>query len=203
MGNYRKYNVVVSVDPSLTVPGTAKQDLEEYKPTCSTLMDSEIQHVPDAPQGRSEPSSAEYIRAQSNSCVLATKLVRGAYMVSEHKRVTELGLKDPICDGIQATHKSYNAGVDFMLEKMAQRQQKLIENASSSSNLSLVSPPVAVFVVSHKKDSVIRTSERVQELVLSQQSGLVMFGQLMSMCIGSRTRSARTATTSTSTCPMD
>ncbi|KAG0353057.1 hypothetical protein BG005_007586 [Podila minutissima] len=119
----------------------------------------------------------DYTRAQRNGYVLAVKLVRGAYMVSERKRALELGLEDPICDGIEATHKSYNAGVDLMLEQMLQKKK-----AAAGSDLSLESSPVVLFVASHNKDSVIRTCERMQELELAPQSGLVMFGQLMGMC---------------------
>ncbi|KAF9126613.1 hypothetical protein BGW39_006483 [Mortierella sp. 14UC] len=129
----------------------------------------------------------DYVRAQRNGYVLAAKLVRGAYMVSERKRAQELGLEDPICEGIEATHTSYNAGVDFMLGAMTRQKQKLIENKASQSDeeasaLSLKTSPVVVFVASHNKDSVIRTCERMQELDLAPQSGLVMFGQLMGMC---------------------
>ncbi|KAI1319221.1 hypothetical protein EDD11_004615 [Mortierella claussenii] len=123
----------------------------------------------------------DYTRAQRNGYVLAAKLVRGAYMVSERKRATELGLEDPICDGIQATHTSYNAGVDFLLGKMIQQKQKLIQDKEEAS-LSLKTTPVVLFVASHNKNSVIRTCERMQELELTPQSGLVMFGQLMGMC---------------------
>ncbi|KAF9347767.1 hypothetical protein BGX26_000779 [Mortierella sp. AD094] len=126
----------------------------------------------------------DYTHAQRNGYVLAAKLVRGAYMVSERKRALELGLHDPICDGIQATHTSYNAGVDFMLEKMTLHKQKLIKDTEdeSSTPLSLKTSPVVLFVASHNKDSVIRTCERMQELELAPQAGLVMFGQLMGMC---------------------
>ncbi|KAF9898646.1 hypothetical protein BX616_003773, partial [Lobosporangium transversale] len=127
----------------------------------------------------------DYTRAQRNGYVLAAKLVRGAYMVSERKRAIELGLEDPICDGIQATHSSYNAGVDFMLEKMIEQKQKLIQEKDqngSPSSLSLKTTPVVLFVASHNKDSVMRTCERMQELELTPQAGLVMFGQLMGMC---------------------
>ncbi|KAG0369895.1 hypothetical protein BGZ54_008464, partial [Gamsiella multidivaricata] len=123
----------------------------------------------------------DYTRAQRNGYVLAAKLVRGAYMVSERRRAQELGLQDPICDGIQATHTSYNAGVDFMLEKMTQQKQKLIQD-SKNKTLSLKSSPVVLFVASHNKDSVIRTCERMQALELTPTSGLVIFGQLMGMC---------------------
>ncbi|GJJ73730.1 proline dehydrogenase [Entomortierella parvispora] len=126
----------------------------------------------------------DYTRAQRNGYILAAKLVRGAYMVSERKRATELGLEDPICDGIEATHTSYNAGVDFMLGEMT-RKQKLIaleHKPEDSASLSLKTSPVVLFVASHNKDSVMRTCERMQDLGLSPQSGLVMFGQLMGMC---------------------
>lgn len=117
----------------------------------------------------------DYTRAQRNNYVLAAKLVRGAYMVSERRRALELGLEDPICDGIEATHVSYNAGVDFMLGKMAKEEKK-------DDTLSMKSSPVVLFVASHNKDSVIRTCERMQDLKVSPQAELVMFGQLMGMC---------------------
>ncbi|KAF9360119.1 hypothetical protein BGX26_010461 [Mortierella sp. AD094] len=124
----------------------------------------------------------DYTRSQRNGYVLAAKLVRGAYMVSERRRAQELGLEDPICDGIEATHTSYNAGVDFMLGQMTRQQGQAVKEKSESSQVSLKSSPVVLFVASHNKDSVIRTCERVQDLGLSPQSGLVMFGQLVGMC---------------------
>ncbi|KAG0057740.1 hypothetical protein BGZ83_003638 [Gryganskiella cystojenkinii] len=124
----------------------------------------------------------DYTRAQRNGYVLAAKLVRGAYMVSERKRAVELGLKDPICDGIEATHKSYNAGVDFMLQQMTGQKVMEDQDSPSPTGLSLKSSPVVLFVASHNKDSVMRTCERMQDLGLSSQSELVMFGQLLGMC---------------------
>jgi proline dehydrogenase len=64
---------------------------------------------------------------------------------------------------------------------MIQQKQKLIQDSKASS-LSLKNTPVVLFVASHNKDSVIRTCERMQELDLAPQSGMVMFGQLMGMC---------------------
>jgi len=129
----------------------------------------------------------DYTRAQRNGYILAAKLVRGAYMVSERKRARELGIEDPICDDIEATHTSYNAGVDFMLGKMTRQQQraKIIQDKDPEESppmLSLNNSPVVLFVASHNKDSVIRTCQRMLELGLTPQSGLVMFGQLMGMC---------------------
>ncbi|KAG0247692.1 hypothetical protein BG011_001060 [Mortierella polycephala] len=126
----------------------------------------------------------DYTRAQRDGYVLAAKLVRGAYMVSERKRAFELGLEDPICNGIEATHASYDAGVDFMLTMMSQQKQKMLENSEDNeeSTSPMENTPVVLFVASHNKDSVIRTCERMQELELTPHSGLVMFGQLMGMC---------------------
>ncbi|KAI8602557.1 FAD-linked oxidoreductase-like protein [Dissophora ornata] len=129
----------------------------------------------------------DYTRAQRNGYILAAKLVRGAYMVSERKRAQELGIEDPICDDIEATHTSYNAGVDFMLGEMTRQQKeaKIIQGKDaeeSPSMLSLNNSPVVLFVASHNKDSVVRTCQRMLELGLTPQSGLVMFGQLMGMC---------------------
>ncbi|KAF9363315.1 hypothetical protein BGX34_004421 [Mortierella sp. NVP85] len=212
--------------PSETLPGLAKEDLEDYKRLltrmenlCEQAKKTHTRLMIDAEQSYFQPAidnvalhlmenfnddrhvegplifntyqmylkdafgrlKQDYTHAQRNGYVLAAKLVRGAYMVSERKRAAELGLEDPICDGIEATHTSYNAGVDFMLEKMIQQKQKLIQDSKASS-LSLKNTPVVLFVASHNKDSVIRTCERMQELDLAPQSGLVMFGQLMGMC---------------------
>ncbi|KAF9167126.1 hypothetical protein DFQ26_005738 [Actinomortierella ambigua] len=123
----------------------------------------------------------DYKRAERNGYVLAAKLVRGAYMVSERKRASELGLEDPICTDIEATHRSYNAGVDFMLEKMTKKKGEEQQQEEEKS-MTLKQSPVVLFVASHNKDSVIRTCERMQELQLAPQAELVMFGQLMGMC---------------------
>ncbi|KAF9941213.1 hypothetical protein BGZ65_004783, partial [Modicella reniformis] len=189
---------------SEALPGLTKDDLEDYKRLLVRMENFVALHLM---ENYNDDQHAEgplvfntyqmylkdalgrlkqdYTRAQRNGYVLAAKLVRGAYMVSERKRAAESGKEDPICDGIEATHTSYNAGVDFMLEKMIQQKQKLIQEkgaSSSSSSLSLKNTPVVLFVASHNKDSVIRTCERMQGLDLLPQSGLVMFGQLMGMC---------------------
>ncbi|KAG0329533.1 hypothetical protein BGZ99_001535 [Dissophora globulifera] len=123
----------------------------------------------------------DYTRSQRNGFILAAKLVRGAYMVSERKRAHELGLPDPICDGIHATHASFDAGVDFMLERIARGQDKGAKEVPSRLPLPACSSVVLV-VASHNKDSVIRTCRRMQELGLAPKSSTVMFGQLTGMC---------------------
>ncbi|KAG0080912.1 hypothetical protein BGZ92_000427, partial [Podila epicladia] len=51
----------------------------------------------------------DYRHSQRNGYVMAAKLVRGAYLNSERQRTKDLGLADPICDGIEATHVAYDA----------------------------------------------------------------------------------------------
>ncbi|KAG0206847.1 hypothetical protein BGX28_001782 [Mortierella sp. GBA30] len=140
-----------------------------------------------------ERLSQDYTRAQRNGYAFAVKMVRGAYMIGERQRASELGLEDPICDGVEATHVSFNAGVDFMLDVMGHRLKQEQDKEKDDNNedkdrkeeilpLSLNSSPVVLCVASHNKDSVIRTCERMQDIGLSPQSGLVMFGQLKGMC---------------------
>ncbi|KAF9286989.1 hypothetical protein BGZ68_002369 [Mortierella alpina] len=130
----------------------------------------------------------DFARAQRNDYALAVKLVRGAYMVSERKRASELGLEDPICDGIEATHSSFNAGLDFMLTEIARpwrsgaTTDSGVEHRDSSVRPTLSSSRAVLVVASHNTNSTIRTCERMQELGLEPQSGLVMFGHLKGMC---------------------
>ncbi|KAF9572359.1 hypothetical protein EC968_010012 [Mortierella alpina] len=130
----------------------------------------------------------DFARAQRNDYVLAVKLVRGAYMVSERKRAVDLGLEDPICDGIEATHASFNTGLDFLLMELARplprgtTSEQSVDSQDSFKPPTLCSSRVVLMVASHNMDSTIRTCERMQELGLEPQSGLVMFGQLKGMC---------------------
>eukprot|EP00276_Gloeochaete_wittrockiana_P009883 CAMPEP_0184656264 /NCGR_PEP_ID=MMETSP0308-20130426/16123_1 /TAXON_ID=38269 /ORGANISM="Gloeochaete witrockiana, Strain SAG 46.84" /LENGTH=519 /DNA_ID=CAMNT_0027093295 /DNA_START=30 /DNA_END=1589 /DNA_ORIENTATION=+ len=53
--------------------------------------------------------------ASSRGYVLGAKLVRGAYMHSERERAIRDGTPSPIHDTIEATHASYNTGVDMVI----------------------------------------------------------------------------------------
>ncbi|KAF9026505.1 hypothetical protein BGZ52_006608 [Haplosporangium bisporale] len=110
----------------------------------------------------------DYRHSQRNEYVLAAKLVRGAYINSERQRAKDLGLADPICDGIEATHQAYDAGVHFLLHEIG------------SSTLSTTS--AVVVVASHNKGSVVKVIRQMQELGISPESGVVLFGQLLGMC---------------------
>jgi len=124
-------------------------------------------------------------RARRNKYVKAVKLVRGAYMVSERQRAKTLKLEDPIHANIEATHASYDAGVAFMLEVMAEEQDRLRAGQGHEGVSGVLSPqnsPVVLFVASHNVNSVIRTCERMQALEIAPESSVVMFGQLMGMC---------------------
>ncbi|KAK3828581.1 MAG: FAD-linked oxidoreductase-like protein, partial [Benniella sp.] len=124
-------------------------------------------------------------RARRNKYVKAVKMVRGAYMVSERQRAKTLKLEDPIHANIEATHASYDAGVEFMLEVMAEEQDRLRVGQDHEGVSGVLSPqnsPVVLVVASHNVNSVIRTCERMQALGLAPQSEVVMFGQLMGMC---------------------
>jgi proline dehydrogenase len=57
--------------------------------------------------------------ANEKGFVLGAKLVRGAYMEVERERAAEKGYKDPICINKQATDDSYNGGLKYCVENIA------------------------------------------------------------------------------------
>jgi proline dehydrogenase len=59
---------------------------------------------------------ALHLRSRKKSYLLGLKLVRGAYMVKENKRAREQGYATPIQPSIEATHRDFNAAVDFCLD---------------------------------------------------------------------------------------
>ncbi|KAI9159551.1 proline dehydrogenase [Blastocladiella emersonii ATCC 22665] len=100
----------------------------------------------------------------------AAKLVRGAYMVSERAKAADEGYASPINDTLEATHASYNAGVDAVLTRI-HRQSVLRETAVGATFM----------VASHNRDSVVRTLDRMRALGLPADAGRVLFGQLKGM----------------------
>ncbi|KAL1915924.1 uncharacterized protein VTP21DRAFT_6312 [Calcarisporiella thermophila] len=114
---------------------------------------------------------ADYERSQRDGFIFGAKLVRGAYMVSERKRASELGLSDPIQPNLEATHASFNAGVDFLLNRIGEAHATSVTDS-----------PAAFMVASHNASSVVRTTASMEHYGISPKSGIVMFGQLMGMC---------------------
>ncbi|KAG0360641.1 hypothetical protein BG005_010224 [Podila minutissima] len=109
----------------------------------------------------------DYRHSQRNGYVVAAKLVRGAYLNSERQRTKDLGLADPICDGIKATHMAYDAGVQFLLHKIG--------------SATLATTGAVVVVASHNKASVVKACRQMQALGIAPGEGVVMFGQLLGM----------------------
>ncbi|MEO6330896.1 MAG: proline dehydrogenase family protein [Ginsengibacter sp.] len=56
--------------------------------------------------------------AGSHNCILAVKLVRGAYMEKERKRAEEMNYPSPIQPDKRATDKDYNAAVEFCISQI-------------------------------------------------------------------------------------
>ena len=56
--------------------------------------------------------------AREKGFVLGAKLVRGAYMEAERERAAARGYPDPICENKEATDKSYNGGLKYIVENI-------------------------------------------------------------------------------------
>lgn len=56
--------------------------------------------------------------AKEKGFILGAKLVRGAYMEVERERAAEKGYQDPICVDKEATDKSYNDGLKYIIDNI-------------------------------------------------------------------------------------
>ncbi|KAI9278211.1 FAD-linked oxidoreductase-like protein [Phascolomyces articulosus] len=114
-------------------------------------------------------------RAHRENFAFAAKLVRGAYMVSERKRATEMGYPSPIHDTLEDTHASYNGGVRFLLSKLHDHQETTGEPLTGST------APIVFMVASHNRESIILTVQEMERQGVLPRSGVVHFGQLYGM----------------------
>ncbi|KAJ3106866.1 hypothetical protein HK100_003672 [Physocladia obscura] len=103
------------------------------------------------------------------------KIVRGAYMTSERDRAKQLGYADPINATIADTHASYNAAIDFLLQRLAAA-------AAATANGDGGSEQKLEFVVaSHNKASVAKTVAAMQKYGVAPGNPQISFAQLMGM----------------------
>ncbi|CAG8438840.1 5144_t:CDS:2 [Acaulospora morrowiae] len=116
----------------------------------------------------------DYELSRRNEFVFASKLVRGAYMISERTMAERLGYSNPVHDSIEDTHRSYDNAVEFLLDKL--------HESKSNGELSTMDSPVSFIVASHNQESIIKTCEKMERYGISVNSGTVSFGQLYGMC---------------------
>jgi proline dehydrogenase len=99
-------------------------------------------------------------RAKREKFWFATKLVRGAYMISERARAKEMGYEDPIWPDIVATHKCYHDCVEFLLHRMHRSN---------------------VMVASHNEETMRFATNVMKTLKIPRKGGGVFFAQLLGM----------------------
>jgi proline dehydrogenase len=112
-------------------------------------------------------SSKSHLAADIERCrrlgmCFAGKLVRGAYMVGERKRATDLGVRSPICDTIEETHSNYNDCIDIFLHTRRGTHASLM-------------------VASHNRVSIEHCVSQMQKLGVDRATGGIYFGQLLGM----------------------
>ena len=57
-------------------------------------------------------------KARTGGCILAVKLVRGAYMEKERERAAEMGYPSPIQPNKEATDRDFNAALEYCVENI-------------------------------------------------------------------------------------
>jgi len=102
-------------------------------------------------------------RARREDWHFGAKLVRGAYMVHERKRASEMGYPDPIQPSAEATHRSYDAALE-----------RILLAPPSPSTTSLV-------LATHNQASIERAAGLLLGGASSVPSGRVYFAQLLGM----------------------
>jgi len=104
--------------------------------------------------------ATDLIRAKREGYYFAAKIVRGAYMILERKRATNMNYEDPIHPTLQDTHDNYHRVVDLILRDL------------HFSN---------VLVATHNQKSVTFVLDKMEKLNISPSNGGVYFGQLLGM----------------------
>ena len=99
-------------------------------------------------------------RALDNGYLLGAKLVRGAYMVKENDRAEERGYPTPIQPTIEATHRDFNAAVQYCLTNHR---------------------TVGTCIGSHNVESVRLTCRLMAEAAIPTSDAQVQFAQLYGM----------------------
>ncbi|KAJ2083200.1 proline dehydrogenase [Coemansia sp. RSA 988] len=107
-------------------------------------------------------------RATREGWCFAAKLVRGAYMELERERAQTHGYESPINPTLTATHAMYDAGVRYLLQRIASAQ-------------AVGQAPPAVFVATHNCESISRALGLMRALHIDTVAEPVMFGQLLGM----------------------
>eukprot|EP00123_Amoebidium_parasiticum_P016119 comp23296_c0_seq1/m.38239 comp23296_c0_seq1/g.38239 ORF comp23296_c0_seq1/g.38239 comp23296_c0_seq1/m.38239 type:complete len:633 (-) comp23296_c0_seq1:554-2452(-) len=122
-----------------------------------------------------EKLAAEYEQSVREKWHWGVKMVRGAYMVQERNRAKEIGIPDPINNTKADTDNCYNAGVQYMLAKIADMEHR---RQIGSKNLHAV----GYMIASHNEDTVRMAVATMAKLGLPSNCADVRFGQLMGMC---------------------
>ena len=105
-------------------------------------------------------------RADREGWQFACKMVRGAYMVLERKRASQLGYPSPIHDTIDDTHANFNQCVREIINR-----DTVLKNKSK----------VNMLVASHNQKSVELVLKEMEKGGIDRSTGGVYFGQLLGM----------------------
>jgi len=109
----------------------------------------------------------DIVRSQRDGFILAAKVVRGAYMVSERERAKELGIQSPVWDSYEESEQCYHDCIHEMLHYM-------------SDGLKGKAPGAELMAATHNRGSCQLVVRTMQELNIPKESGVYM-AQLLGM----------------------
>ncbi len=105
-------------------------------------------------------------RASYENWEFASKIVRGAYMILERERATQMGYDSPIHDTINDTHTNFDNIVKLIINRES------VKNKKSKVNL---------VVASHNQNSIENTINEMAKCGITKNKDNVYFGQLLGM----------------------
>ncbi|EKX36218.1 hypothetical protein GUITHDRAFT_155289 [Guillardia theta CCMP2712] len=119
-------------------------------------------------------------RAERYGFVFAAKVVRGAYMHQERKLAAEQGYPDPIHPNIEATHKNFDAVVDFLISRKGQMDPETFKAETEEETERR--KKLAIMIASHNEESILKAAEKMNQMEISPAQSGIYFGQLQGMC---------------------
>ncbi|CAG7730752.1 unnamed protein product [Allacma fusca] len=114
--------------------------------------------------------SLDLEQSERQNFYFGCKLVRGAYMVQERARASELNYEDPICNDYDATTANYE---QCLTECFRRIQRKLGTDKPKQ---------FSIMAATHNEDTVRFAIQKMKEFGIQPADRVICFGQLYGMC---------------------
>uniref|UniRef100_T1GRH8 Proline dehydrogenase n=1 Tax=Megaselia scalaris TaxID=36166 RepID=T1GRH8_MEGSC len=114
---------------------------------------------------------ADLEQAKRQNFYFGAKIVRGAYMEQERARAKELGYPDPINPTYEATSEMYHKTLIECLTRIRDLKKQKMDPKR-----------ITIMVASHNEDTIRLAINKMDEIGVSPEDNVILFGQLLGMC---------------------